>query len=109
MAELTGPWDVYTDGVKQTLAEDTLWGMLENNGTSQPLVPLEILANDKAVSVQMTYKSVTADTLDLINAGKSAYYFLCEIRDLEGRVLRQWCFHADSKGAILYCRAHNGP
>jgi hypothetical protein len=34
---------------------------------------------------------------------------MCRIVDLRKVVLLDFCAHVDSKGNLLYCRAHNGP
>lgn len=110
MGELTGTWDFYPDDpVKQTGAENTLWEMLLEHDRAGPRSPLAMPANNKALVLPLTIKSVKDDQLQLVNAGTRSYYFLCRVTDQKDKILLELCFHADSKGATTYCRVHNGP
>jgi hypothetical protein len=71
--------------------------------------PAQIPSHSEDVGFSITTGKVADANFAAVGAGTFEYYFMCRIVDLRKVVLLDFCAHVDSKGNLLYCRAHNGP
>jgi hypothetical protein len=94
-------------GARQTKVEDDLWtALIQSEQLDAP--PIQLSSRNQDIGVPLSFKVTSKEELTTIDTEQGRYYFLFQLKTLNGNSVLDVCFNVDKKGIITYCRYHNG-